>query len=130
MLKKTYTYEDFNGIERTEDFYFNMTEAEVVETELSVDGGYVEMLQRIVNAKDQVALGDAWKKFILAAYGKKSEDGRRFIKSKEISEEFAQTPAYSMLYMELINSDEAAAAFVNGIVPAKKAPKSAVAPAT
>lgn len=130
MLKETITYIDFNDVERTEDFYFNMTEAEIVETELGIDGGYVEMLQRIVAAKDQVALADTWKKFILNAYGKKSDDGKRFIKSKELSEEFAQTPAYSTLYMKLITSDEAAAAFVNGIIPAKKEAKPSVAPAT
>lgn len=117
MFKKTITYTDFNGTERTEDFYFNLTKAEVVQLQNSKDGGYAEMLQRIVKAKDGQAIMDMFKDFIFRSYGIKSEDGRRFEKSPEISRAFEQTEAYSELFMELCTNAEAGAAFINGILP-------------
>lgn len=117
MLKKTMTFPDYNGLERTEDFYFNLTRAEIMEMELSTTGGLSEMISRIVAAKDAPAIIKVFKELILKAYGQKSADGKRFIKSKELSEEFAQTEAYSMLFMELATDADAAAKFVNAIVP-------------
>lgn len=117
MIKKTMTYTDFNGVERTEDFYFNLTKAELIEMESTKDGSFAETLKKIVAAKDQYALIRIFKDFILKAYGVKSPDGRRFMKSKELSDEFAQTPAYSDLYMLLATNDEEAAKFINGIIP-------------
>ncbi len=118
MLKKTITYKDFDGNERTEDFYFNLTEAELTEMQYSAEGGLQEKLQRIVKAQDKGALIRVFKEIILAAYGEKSDDGKHFRKSKEISDSFTATPAYSMLFMELATNEEAASNFVNGIVPA------------
>jgi len=118
MLKKTITYTDYNGVERTEDFYFNLSKAEIAEMELSTEGGFAEMIQRIVNAKDAAAIVDIFKKMILKAYGIKSDDGKRFMKSKEISEAFSQTEAYSQLFIELSTNADAGAAFVKGIMPA------------
>lgn len=118
MLKKTVKYVDYNGVERVEDFYFNMTKAEVAEMEMSVEGGFSAMLQELVNSKDNVRIVQLFKEMVLKAYGEKSQDGRRFVKSKEISEAFAQTEAYSEIFMELALNEEAAAAFVNGIMPA------------
>lgn len=118
MLKKTITYTDYSGIERTEDFYFNLSKAEILEMQLSVNGGFAEMLQKIIKAKDFPTLVKTFKELILMSYGEKSEDGRRFVKSKEISDAFAQTEAYSILFMELSNDDKAASDFVNGILPA------------
>lgn len=117
MIKKTITYEDYNGVSRTEDFYFNLTKAEIAEMELSTTGGLAEMIQRIVNAKDTPEIVRVFKDLILRAYGVKSDDGRRFIKSPEISKEFSETEAYSQLFMELATDAEKAAAFVNGVVP-------------
>lgn len=117
MLKKTITYTDYNGVERTEDFWFNLSKAELMEMELSTAGGIADMIQRIVKAQDQPTIVKIFKELILKAYGEKSADGRRFVKSKEISEAFSQTEAYSMLFMELATSDTAASDFVNGIVP-------------
>ena len=117
MLKKTITYTDYNGVERKEDFYFNLSKAEIMEMEMSTAGGLAEMIQRIVDSKDNVAIIKIFKELVLKAYGKKSDDGRRFIKSKEISEEFSQTEAYSIIFMELAMDADAAAKFVNGIVP-------------
>lgn len=118
MLKKTVTYVDYNGVERTEDFYFNLTKAEVAEMEMSVEGGFSKMLEEIVQSKDNVRIVELFKQMVLKSYGEKSPDGRRFVKSKEISEAFAQTEAYSELFIELALNEEAAAAFVNGIMPA------------
>ena len=129
MLKKTFTYTDFNGVERTEDHYFNLSKAELMEMELSTTGGLAEMIQRIVAAQDAPAIVKIFKDLVLKAYGQKSADGRRFIKSKELSDEFSQTEAYSQLFMELATDADAAAAFVNGIVPAMDNKSSIPAPA-
>ena len=119
MLKKTITYTDYDGVERTEDFYFNFTEAELMEWQLVTNGGLTSYVQKIVDAKDQPRLITLFKELLLKSYGIKSDDGRRFIKSDKISEEFSQSPAYSILYMELVTDDKVAADFVNGIIPAK-----------
>lgn len=118
MLKKTITYTDYNEVERTEDFYFNLTKAEVMEMEMSTAGGLAETIQRIVAAQDAPAIIKIFKDLVLKAYGEKSPDGKRFIKSDAIREAFAQTEAYSILFMELATDADAAAKFVNGIVPA------------
>lgn len=117
MLKKTITYTDYNGTERTEDHYFNLTKAELMEMEMGTAGGLAEMIQRIVSAQDAPAIIKIFKELILSAYGQKSPDGKRFIKSAELREEFSQTEAYSQLFMELATDADAAAKFVNGIIP-------------
>lgn len=118
MLKKTVTYVDYNGVERTEDFYFNLSKAEVAEMELSVQGGFSKMLEEIVASKDNVQIVNLFKQMVLKSYGEKSPDGRRFIKSDEIAQAFAQTEAYSEIFMELALNSDKAADFVNGIMPA------------
>ena len=118
MLKKTITYTDYNGVERTEDFMFNLTKAEILEMQLTKDGGMDAAIKKIVDAKDAPEIMKVFKDLILKSYGIVSDDGRRFIKSKEISDSFAQTEAFSMLFMELATDTDAASAFVNGIVPA------------
>lgn len=125
MLKKTITYTDYNGETRKEDFYFNMTRAEVTEMELSIEGGLSDMIKRVTEAKDVPSIIKIFKDLVLRAYGQKSPDGKRFIKSKELSEEFSQTEAYSDLFMELATDSTAAAAFVNGIMPQNIEAKSA-----
>ena len=117
MLKKTITYEDYDGNKRTEDFYFNLSKAEIMEMELSVSGGMTQMLNRIVAERDGEKIIKTFKEIILKAYGEKSPDGKRFIKSEELSTAFSQTEAFSQLFMELATDADAAAKFVNGIIP-------------
>lgn len=117
MLKKRIKYTDYDGNEREEDFYFNLSKAELVELELTTDGGLEQMIQKITDTRDMPKLIELFKRLILMSYGEKSENGKRFIKSKELSDAFAQTEAYSELFMELATDDKAASEFVNGIVP-------------
>lgn len=117
MLKKTIEYTDYNGTKRTEDFYFNLSKAEIAEMELEIPGGMTAMLQRITAAQDTPSLVKIFKDLILRSYGVKSDDGKRFIKSQQLKDEFSQTEAYSELFMELATNAEAASAFVNGILP-------------
>jgi hypothetical protein len=118
MIKKTVTFEDYNGKTITEDFFFNLSKAELVEMELSQKGGLADFLKEIVASDDGNLILEMFKKIVLLSYGKKSEDGRRFIKTPELREEFEQTGAYSELFIELATNADAAAAFVNGVVPA------------
>lgn len=111
------TYTDFNGVERTEDFYFNLTQAEIMEMELGTNGGLAEMIQQVVDAQDAPSIIKIFKDLVLKAYGEKSADGKRIIKDEEISKAYSQTTAYSDLFVELATDAEKGAAFVNGIVP-------------
>lgn len=117
MLKKTVTYTDYNSVERTETFYFHYTEAEILDMEMSTEGGFAERIQKIIDAKDQVSLMKLIKKFVIDAYGIKSEDGKRFIKNDKVKTEFLESPAYSKIWMELVMDDEVAADFVNNVIP-------------
>lgn len=117
MLKKRIKYTDYDGNEREEDFYFNLSKAELIELELTTEGGLEQMIQKITDTRDMPKLIELFKRLILMSYGEKSENGKRFIKSKELSDAFAQTEAYSELFMELATDDKAASEFVNGIVP-------------
>ena len=117
MLKKTIKYTDYDGNEREEDFYFNLNKAEVTEMELSKQGGLSEYIKRIVAAQDAPSLMELFKELICKSYGEKSLDGKRFVKSKELTEEFTQTEAYAELFVELASNAEEATKFVNGIMP-------------
>lgn len=119
MISKTITYEDFNGVQRTEKFYFHLTEAELMELQTSHSGGFSAYVQRLTETEDQAEIVALFKKIIAMSYGIKSDDGRRFQKSEEITKEFMETNAYSELFMELASNAEAAVEFVNGVVPAK-----------
>lgn len=121
MLKKSITYTDFNGVERTEDFFFNLTKAEIMELELGVTGGLTAMVQGVVMAQDTPSLIKIFKELILKSYGEKSADGKRFIKINDagvsLANNFAQTEAYSELFMLLATNEDEASNFIHGIVP-------------
>lgn len=117
MVVKKIKYTDFNGLEREEEFMFNLTEAEITEMELTTDGGLSDSIKKIIAAQNTPEIVKVFKMLILKSYGEKSADGRRFVKSEELSEEFSHTNAYSQLFMELATDDKAAVAFINGICP-------------
>lgn len=117
MVVEHIKYKNFDGVEIEEDFYFNFTEAEITMMQLTYPGGLKAELERIINSKNQVEIIKTFKKLILQAYGVKSPDGKRFEKSEEISKAFEQTNAYSQLFMKLAFDDEAAAKWVNGVIP-------------
>jgi len=116
MLKKTISYTDYNDVERVEDFYFNLSKSEIAEMELGVEGGLSALLQKIIATHNNKELMAQFKRLILKSYGEKSPDGRRFIKSSDLSEAFSQTEAYSALFFELMDAEKAAE-FVKGILP-------------
>lgn len=116
MVKKTITYIDYNGVERTEDHYFNMNQAEILQLEMSVDGGWLEMVKKISATQDAPAIMKVFREVVNMSYGEKSADGRRFIKSPELTEAFVQTEAYSNLFVELITKPETFADFMNQVV--------------
>lgn len=117
MLTKTINYTDYDGVERSEVFYFNLTKAELAELNLTTEGGLQTILQKIIDSKNVPELTKWFKKIVLMSYGEKSADGKRFIKSEELTEAFTQTEAYSELFIELISDAEAASKFVNGLLP-------------
>lgn len=126
MIKETIKYENFDGVEITEDFYFNLTKAEITEMQLSTAGGFDEMVKKIIAAQDTPALISIFKELILKAYGEKSADGKRFMKKGgELAAAFAETNAYSELFMKLATDSDAAARFINGVVPADLAQEAA-----
>jgi hypothetical protein len=126
MYIKTIEYKDYDGTNRKEDFYFNLNEAEIMEMELSKEGGFDKWVARIANAQNTPELIKLFKSLILMAYGEKSLDGRKFIKidpatGRKLCEDFEQTAAYPVLFMELATNDKAAAEFINQIVPSSAA---------
>lgn len=118
MLAQELTFEDFNGNTVTETHYFNLTKAELIKLQVSVEGGMQTLLQNIIDSKDVKGLIHEFEKLVLAAYGVKSEDGKRFIKNDEIREEFSQTAAYDALFTRIAMDEKFAAAFVIGAFPA------------
>jgi hypothetical protein len=117
MLKRDITYEDYNGETVTETFYFNLTKTEIIELEVGYKQGLEETIKAIIAAKDNKSLIAEFKKIVLLAYGVKSEDGRRFIKSEQLREEFSQTAAYDALFIDLASNEDAAANFIMGVIP-------------
>ncbi len=123
MLKKTITYTDYNGVTRTEDFYFNLNKAELFQMEFGTEGTFTNVIKKIAQTKDVPTMVSLMKDVILKSYGEKSPDGRRFIKSEELSNNFSQTEAFSELYLELALDDQKASEFLNGLMPADLAKK-------
>lgn len=120
MLKKTISYTDYDGNKREEDYWFNLSKAECMEMELSTNGGMENMIKKIISEKDNAKIVKVFKEIILKAYGVKSPDGKFFRKSPEISADFASTEAYSELFMELSTNADAAAKFINAVLPIEK----------
>lgn len=120
MLKKVVKYEDFDGNEREEAFYFNLTEAEATEMELSKNGGLIKFIETVVQEQDGPTMVKLFKDLVLTCYGEKSPDGKFFFKNDDIRAKFAASPVYSIIFMELATSAEAASIFINGVAPQTK----------
>lgn len=118
MLKETIKYEDYNGIERVEDAYFNLTQSELIQLQMGIDGGFAEILQKMINAKNGKAIMDNIDKILMMSYGVKSDDGKTLIKNDKVREEFRCSPMYDQMFVKLVTDDEAAAKFIKGIMPA------------
>lgn len=125
MLKKTITYTDFDGNERTEDFYFNLSKSELILLETTTPGGYVTMLQRIIDSKDNIELMNVFTDLIKKSYGVKSEDGKRFIKNEQVLDDFLSSAAFDEMFTEFFTTENAAAEFAQGIIPKNLADKAA-----
>lgn len=119
MLKKTIKYTDFDDNEITEDFYFNLTEAELVEMETQTGGGLKAKIERIMNTRDVSEIMKIFKDIIIKSYGVRSDDRKRFIKNQEVTDAFVQSNAYSELYIELVSNVNSAIEFITGIMPKK-----------
>lgn len=116
MIFETITYTDFNGIERKEDFHFNLTSGEIAELQFE-NGGFQEYLQRLIDSKNTAEIVKAFKATLKMAYGVKTIDGRNFIKREEDWLAFISSEAYSILLFKLLGDPDFAAAFFNEMVP-------------
>lgn len=130
MLKETIKYTDYEGNEREEDFYFNLNKAELMEMQLSTEGGLEKRIQKIISLQNGKEIIELFKAIILKAYGEKSDDGKRFIKNQEIRDSFEQSEAYSELFMKLATDADAATKFINGVIPKDGAGQVKETPAT
>lgn len=117
MLKKTIKYTNYDGVEKEKDYFFNLKKSELVDLQFKTPKGFIAYIDEVTKSEDPSALWKAFRDIVLLAYGEKSEDGERFMKSEEISKAFEETEAFSVLVMELIEKDGAAADFINGIMP-------------
>lgn len=117
MLKRDVTYENFDGETVTDTLYFNLTRTELVELQVDYEGGLDTVIERIVEAKDVKSIFSLFKRILVAAYGVKSDDGKRFIKNEQLREEFTQTAAYDALITEISTDDNKASAFIIGVIP-------------
>ena len=117
MLKKTITYTDYDGMERTEDFWFNLSKTELTKLDAELPGGVLGVLRKIIDKKDRKALVDFIETLLLRSYGEKTLDGKRFVKTPEMAEEFMQTPAYDEVFMSVLSDTDSQTSFINGVIP-------------
>ena len=117
MLKKTITYTDYDGMERTEDFWFNLSKTELTKLDAELPGGVLGVLRKIIDKQDRKALVDFIETLILRSYGEKTLDGKRFVKTPDMAEEFMQTPAYDELFMSILSDTDSQTSFINGVIP-------------
>ena len=117
MLKKTITYTDYDGMERTEDFWFNLSKTELTKLDAELPEGVLGVLRKIIDKQDRKALVDFIETLILRSYGEKTLDGKRFVKTPEMAGEFMQTPAYDELFMSILSDTDSQTSFINGVIP-------------
>ena len=119
MYRYHFVYEDYNGVKREEDHYFDLSEPEIMRLNYSSAGGLAEAVERISQEQDGGRIIELFERIIQMSYGEKSEDGKLFVKSEEAKQRFIYSPMYPMLYMKLGTDAEFAAEFINAIVPKK-----------
>lgn len=120
MYKKTISYTDYDDVERSEDYYFNLSKSELMEMDFSATGGMEKLIRSVIATRDTKRIMEIFKDIILRAYGEKSLDGKRFIKVRDghrLADDFAETGAFDALFIELATNDKAATEFINGIIP-------------
>ena len=122
MFKHVIKYTDYNGTEREEQFYFNLSKAELMEMELSTQAGVEEMIRMLIATNDNAKIVQIYKDLILKSYGIKSEDGRRFIKSQALRDQFEQSEAYSEFFMEILSNNKLQSDFINGVISGTNVP--------
>lgn len=118
MIKKTVNYTDFNGVAQTEELYFNLTKMELVKLDTEFVGGLQQTIQTAVDNNDTKTIMDCIEKILIKGYGKKSDDGKRFIKSAEMAEEFKQSAAFDEVFYQIASNEDEASAFITGLMPA------------
>lgn len=119
MMKKTVTYTDYNGVEKTETFYFGLTESELVKMQMSEYGQMQDRLRNISSSKDAAKIMDQFADLLRLSYGVKTPDGR-FVKKRNgelLFDEFESSAAYDAIFMELCTSTDAVVEFAKGILP-------------
>lgn len=123
MLKKTITYTDYNGKEQTEDCYFHLNRVELMDIALDLPDDIVdssadgEVRAHLIDKLGNKGMFEFIKTVVTKSYGVKSTDGRRFIKSAELSDEFTQTPMFDKIMTEFATDDKAAANFIKAVIP-------------
>lgn len=122
MFSITKTYTDYNEVEKTETFWFNLNKAELMQLALGPKGGLEGVIEEITRTTDTGRVLDLIKEILLMSYGRKTPDGR-FAKTDDDGHkyalEFEQTAAFDEIYVDLFNDVDSLIAFVNGVVPAK-----------
>lgn len=118
MFQKAITYEDYNGVKKTKNFYFNLTRSEIAKMHLMTEGGLDQMIKKMIESGSNKEIFTYFENFVLSCYGEKSADGEEFIKNDEIREKFRNHPAYDVMFMEFIEGgDKAMSDFINAVVP-------------
>lgn len=117
MLRKEITFTDYNGVEKTMPFYFNINKTEMVDMEIRTPQGYEQKVRSLLKENDRVKIYDFFKNFIKMTYGVKSEDGSAFVKNDKVFEEFTYSPAYDQLILDFLNDPDSITAFIEGVMP-------------
>lgn len=117
MFSDKITYEDFNGNTVEEEVFFNISKMEALELEASYPHGYASFLEKVAQSDDNLLALKAFKDLVKLAYGVKSEDGKRFVKSDEEYEKFESSPVYDEVVIKLISDGDYALDFVLGAFP-------------
>ncbi len=113
MVTEKIEFTNYNGEKDTETLYFNLSPVELTELELSESEGLSNKIQKLIKEKNNREIYKTFKNIVLLAYGVKSPDGKQFIKSEKLSQDFVQTAAYEEFMWSLMSDETKAANFIN-----------------